>query len=213
MKKSLLIIFLFIVSVALFAGGQPEAQPIQPESVIETEDLNMSSPSVINIVETYPDENIYNAIGRNTVKSGQPEAIYTVFDELSRTYDPIIVYWQFYPLGESNSISVDTTDDESYVSQELIAYAREHIELNERYEILETYDSTMASIIIMVEAGKSTTVITPKVTLTSVNFNYKLITPTDQIVIGRSSATIVKENFYDSQSMRIGEKIMVDVWY
>ncbi|MDC7221492.1 MAG: hypothetical protein PQJ59_16280 [Spirochaetales bacterium] len=214
MKRSLIVVSLVLMSAAaLFAGGQSEAQPIQAEPApIEAEALNTSNPAVINIVETYPDENIYNAIGRNTVKSGQPEAIFTVFDELRRTYDPIIVNWEFLPLG--GSLSADTTTEGSVgISQELISYAKEHIALDERYELLETYDSTTASIIIVVEAEQNTSLITPKVTLTSISFNYKLITPTDQIVIGRSSASIVKETFYDKATMRIGEKVLVDVWY
>ncbi|MDC7222475.1 MAG: hypothetical protein PQJ60_01975 [Spirochaetales bacterium] len=213
MKRSLIFVYLIVISAAaLVASGQPEPQPVPPEPVIEAEELDMSRPEVIDIVETYPDENIYNAIGRNTVKSGQPEAIYMVFDELSRTYDPIIVNWEFSPLSE-NLVSGDDEESAVYVSQELTTYAREHIGLSERYGILETYDPSTASIIIMVEAGTHTTVITPKVSLTSVNFNYKLITPTDQIVIGKSSAAIVKENFRDSSTMRVGEKILVDVWH
>jgi len=203
----------------LTAVGKPEPQLVRPDNTIAAEELNMNNPAVINIVENYPDENIYNAIGRNTVKSGQPEAIYTVFDELRRTYDPIIVNWEFVPMGQlsapasATAASVSAAGAAQTVSQELINYARDHIGLTGRYEILETYDPATASIIIVAECAKSVNDITPKVSMTTYNFNYRLITPTDQIVIGKSSASIVKENFHDMAAMKIGEKVLVDVWF
>ena len=214
MKRSLIVYFFALISAAaLFASGKPEPQLIREEPVIQAEELDRNDPAIINIVETYPDQNIYNAIGRNTVKSGQPEAIYTVFNELRRTYDPIIVNWEFMPLGEELTSATTSEALTTSLSQELIDYARDHIDLDENYEVLETYDPSMASIIIMVEASKKTNVITPKVSMTTYNFNYRLITPTDQIVIGKNNASIVKETFRDMQAMQIGEKVLVDVWY
>lgn len=210
MKRSLIVLFL-VLTVGAYASGRPDPSQIQGQiqGQLAGEELDVNNPAAINIVETYPDENIYNAIGKNTVRSGQPEEIYTIFDDLRRSYSRIIIRWEFVPVNGTSIEGVST----AAVDPELITFAKNHLGLSNKYDIVETYDPSMASIVLMVECQLNKSPITDKVTLSAYNFTYKLITPKDQIIVGESSASIVKENFHDPQAMKIGEKILVDVWF